>query len=138
MKRAFLTVALLVAAPVAFCAEIRGEPGGGPVQGYRFQVNGQEVLGREVSVANDADPVHADFDLTVTAAKEVAGLEERNPNIFIYRIDLNDFWNLLTLFRGPNPLRLSSTNPECNWPLPLSGRSPTPSIRAGRSSSRSS
>jgi len=33
----------------------------------------------------------------------VAGLEERNPNIFIYRIDLNDLRNLLTLFRGPNP-----------------------------------
>ena len=32
----------------------------------------------------------------------------------------------------------SSINRECNWPWPLSERSPTPSTRAGRCSSRSS
>jgi Carboxypeptidase regulatory-like domain/TonB dependent receptor len=77
--------------------------------------NGQEVLRREVSVANDADPVHADFRFTVTAAEGVAGLEERNPNIFIYRIDLNDLRNLLTLFRGPNPTYIPEFLAENNY-----------------------
>ena len=52
--------------------------------------NDQEVLRREVAVGNDSDRARADFLFTVAAAKGVAGLEERNPNIFIYRIDLND------------------------------------------------
>jgi hypothetical protein len=51
-------------------------------------------------VGSEADPARADFRFT--APEAVTGLEERNPNIFIYRIDLNDLRNLLTLFRGPN------------------------------------
>jgi hypothetical protein len=65
--------------------------------------NGQQVLRREVAVGSDAAPARADFRFTAAAAEVVAGLEERNPNIFIYRIDLNDLRNLLTLFRGPSP-----------------------------------
>src|SRR5262249_24476990 len=49
------------------------------------------------------DSSRADFRFTAEAVDVVAGLEERNPNIFIYRIDLNDLRNLLTLFRGPSP-----------------------------------
>src|SRR6266481_1079596 len=65
--------------------------------------NGQQVLRQQVTVGSQADPDRADFRFTAEAAEAVAGLEERNPNIFIYRIDLNDLRNLLTLFRGPSP-----------------------------------
>src|SRR5438067_2600888 len=65
--------------------------------------NGQQVLRQQVTVGSQAEPDRADFRFTAAAAEGVAGLEERNPNIFIYRIDLNDLRNLLTLFRGPSP-----------------------------------
>src|SRR5579864_5170072 len=65
--------------------------------------NGQHVLRREVAVGSEAAPARADFRFIAAAAEGVTGLEERNPNIFIYRIDLNDLRNLLTLFRGPSP-----------------------------------
>src|SRR5579864_1219606 len=65
--------------------------------------NGQQVLRREVAVGSEAAPARADFRFTAAAAEGVTGLEERNPNIFIYRIDLNDLRNLLSLFRGPSP-----------------------------------
>jgi hypothetical protein len=65
--------------------------------------NGQQVLRQEVAVASDTAPASADFRFTAVAAEGVAGVEERNPNIFVYRIDLNDLRNLLTLFRGPSP-----------------------------------
>jgi hypothetical protein len=77
--------------------------------------NGQEVLRREVAVGNDAGPVRADFRFTVAAAEVVAGLEERNPNIFVYRIDLNDLRNLLTLFRGPSPTYIPEFLAEDNY-----------------------
>lgn len=79
------------------------------------QANGQEVLERDVAVVNDSDRARADFRFTVAAAKGVAGLEERNPNIFIYRIDLNDLRNLLTLFRGPNPTYVPEFLAEDNY-----------------------
>ena len=78
--------------------------------------NGQETLRRDVAVGNDSDRARADFRFTVAAAKGVAGLEERNPNIFIYRIDLNDLRNLLTLFRGPNPTYIPEFLAEDNIP----------------------
>jgi len=65
--------------------------------------NGQQVLRRQVAVGSAAVPARADFRFTAASPEGVAGLEERNPNIFIYRIDLNDLRNLLTLFRGPSP-----------------------------------
>ncbi len=64
---------------------------------------GQAALRQDVTVESEAEPARADFRVAAAAAEEVAGLEERNPNIFIYRIDLNDLRNLLTLFRGPSP-----------------------------------
>ena len=79
------------------------------------QANGQEVLERDVAVVNDSDRARADFRFTVVASKGVAGLEERNPNIFIYRIDLNDLRNLLTLFRGPNPTYIPEFLAEDNY-----------------------
>jgi hypothetical protein len=77
--------------------------------------NGQQVLRREVVLEGEAAPVLADFRFTAEAAAEVAGLEERNPNIFIYRIDLNDLRNLLTLFRGPGPTYIPEFLAEDNY-----------------------
>jgi hypothetical protein len=65
--------------------------------------NGQQVLRQEVAVGSDAAPARADFRFAAAVAERVAGVEERNPNTFIYRIDLNDLRNLITFFRGPNP-----------------------------------
>jgi len=77
--------------------------------------NGQQVLRREVAVGSEAAPARADFRFIAATAEEVAGLEERNPNIFIYRIDLNDLRNLLTLFRGPNPTYIPEFLAEDNY-----------------------
>jgi hypothetical protein len=77
--------------------------------------NGQQVLRREVAVGSEAAPARADFRFTAAAAEVVAGLEERNPNIFIYRIDLNDLRNLLTLFRGPSPTYIPQFLAEDNY-----------------------
>jgi hypothetical protein len=77
--------------------------------------NGQQVLRQEVTVDRGSDPVRADFRSTTADAEGVAGLEEQNPNIFIYRIDLNDLRNVLTLFRGPSPTYVSETLAENNY-----------------------
>jgi hypothetical protein len=77
--------------------------------------NSQEVLRRDVIVDSETAPAVADFRFTAEAAEGVAGLEERNPNIFIYRIDLNDLRNLLTLFRGPNPTYIPEFAAEDNY-----------------------
>ncbi len=73
------------------------------------------VLRQEVTVGSDAAPVRADFRFPAAAAEGVAGLEERNPNTFIYRIDLNDLRNLLTFFRGPNPTYIPEFLAEDNY-----------------------
>ena len=75
--------------------------------------DGQQVLRREVAVGSDAS-ARADFYFTA-AAEGVTGVEERNPNIFIYRIDLNDLRNLLTLFRGPSPTYIPEFLAEDNY-----------------------
>src|SRR6266568_3895353 len=77
--------------------------------------NGQQVLRQQVTVGSQAEPDRADFRFTGAAAEGVAGLEERNPNIFIYRIDLNDLRNLLTLFRGPSPTYIPEFLAEDNY-----------------------
>ena len=77
--------------------------------------NGQQSLQQEVTVGSEHDPARADFRFAAPAAEGVAGLEERNPNIFIYRIDLNDLRNLLTLFRGPSPTYIPEFPAEDNY-----------------------
>src|SRR5579864_1959714 len=77
--------------------------------------NGQQVLRSEVAVSSEAAPARADFRFTAATAEGVAGLEERNPNIFVYRIDLNDLRNLLTLFRGPSPTYIPEFLAEDNY-----------------------
>ena len=76
--------------------------------------NGQPVPRQEVAVNSDA-PARADFHLIAPTAEGVAGLEERNPNIFVYRIDLNDLRNLLTLFRGASPTYIPEFFAEDNY-----------------------
>jgi carboxypeptidase family protein/TonB-dependent receptor-like protein len=76
--------------------------------------NGQQVLRRDVAVGSEDAPARADFRFT-TAPEGVAGVEEQNPNIFIYRIDLNDLRNLLTLFRGASPIYTPELLAEDNY-----------------------
>ena len=75
----------------------------------------QQVLRQDVTVDNDGGFTQADFRFTSAATTEVTGLEERNPNIFIYRIDLNDLRNLLTLFRGPSPTYIPAFRADDNY-----------------------
>jgi len=75
----------------------------------------QQVLRMDVLVDSESVAARADFRFTTDAAQSVAGLEERNPNIFVYRIDLNDLRNLLTLFRGPNPTYIPAFPAEDNY-----------------------
>jgi hypothetical protein len=77
--------------------------------------NDQQVLRQTVTVDSEAAPARADFRFTAAVAEQVAGLEERNPNTFIYRIDLNDLRNLITFFRGPNPTYISEFLAEDNY-----------------------
>src|SRR5690348_12012548 len=53
--------------------------------------NTPQVLRQTVSVGTAA--ARADFRLPAVAVQQLSGAEERNPNIFIYRIDLNDLRN---------------------------------------------
>ena len=78
-------------------------------------VSGQATLRRQVTLGSGASSVRANFQLPAAAAQNVAGAEERNPNIFIYRIDLNDLRNRLTTARGPDPQYLPELKPEQNY-----------------------
>jgi hypothetical protein len=77
--------------------------------------NTQQVLRRDVIIGSEAAPVVEEFRFSAEGAEGVAGLEEQNPNIFIYRIDLNDLRNLLTLFRGPNPTYIPEFRADDNY-----------------------
>jgi hypothetical protein len=77
--------------------------------------NAQQVLRQKMTVTDEVVPARVFFRFTAAAAEGVAGLEERNPNIFVYRIDLNDLRNLLTLFRGPNPTYIPEFLAEDNY-----------------------
>jgi hypothetical protein len=77
--------------------------------------DGQQVLRQDVRVESGEESARADFRFGAAAAEGVAGIEERNPNIFVYRIDLNDLRNLLTLFRGPSPTYIPEFLAEENY-----------------------
>ncbi|MSO19725.1 MAG: hypothetical protein EXQ56_04565 [Acidobacteria bacterium] len=63
---------------------------------------GGTPLRRQIVVAEGGEPVQADFQFVAVAAAASASIaaEERNPNIFVYKIDLNDLRNRLTVGRG--------------------------------------
>ncbi|MBI2815553.1 MAG: TonB-dependent receptor [Acidobacteria bacterium] len=75
--------------------------------------NSQQVLRQTVSLRTVA--ARADFRLPAAPAPQLSGAEERNPNIFIYRIDLNDLRNRLTLVRGPDPTYIPEFRPALNY-----------------------
>lgn len=65
--------------------------------------SGGQILRREVSVPGGAEVAHADFQFPAASSPGVSAAEELNPNVFIYRIDLNDLRNRLNVGRGPDP-----------------------------------
>ena len=71
------------------------------------------ALRREVVLAAGSAEARADFQFAPAAAAPTA--EERNPNIFIYRIDLNDLRNRLTVARGPSPEYIPEFKAEQNY-----------------------
>ena len=103
--------------------EVRTSPDGSYAVGglepgiYTVTVAGgatQGQLRREIVVPADGGPISANFQFPA-AGQAVAGAEERNPNLFIYRIDLNDLRNKLTVVRGPDPQYIPELKPEQNY-----------------------
>ena len=77
--------------------------------------SGQPPLRRELTLGSGAGSIRADFQFPAPTVQNVAGAEERNPNIFIYRIDLNELRNRLNVGRGPDPQYLPEFRPEQNY-----------------------
>ena len=75
----------------------------------------QGSLQQEVSVGRGPGSVRADFQFRQAAAQTVSAAEELNPNIFVYRIDLNSVRVLLTIRRGPDPRYIPEFQPEQNY-----------------------
>lgn len=75
--------------------------------------SGQAMLRRQVSVGEDSSRIRVDFQFPA-AAQPLSGAEERNPNIFISRIDWNDLRNRLRQ-RGPDPQYIPELKPEQNY-----------------------
>lgn len=71
-------------------------------------------LRRRVLIRESSEAVRADFQFP-QAAEAVTAAEERNPNIFIYRIDLNDLRNRLNVGRGPDPQYVPEFLAEQNY-----------------------
>ena len=84
---------------------------------YRVTVtaaSGQQALRREVSVGQGSSTARADFQFAQAPTQPLSGAEERNPNIFITRIDFNDLRNRLRQF-GPKPQYIPELRPEQNY-----------------------
>ena len=77
--------------------------------------SGQVALRREVSVGENSASVRADFQLPPVNPQGVSAAEEWNPNVFIYRIDLNDLRNRLNVGRGPDPQYVPEFLAEQNY-----------------------
>ena len=77
--------------------------------------SGQPPLRRELTLGSGAGSIRADFQFPAPTVQTVGGAEERNPNIFIYRIDLNELRNRLNVGRGPDPQYLPEFRPEQNY-----------------------
>src|SRR3990172_8323268 len=73
------------------------------------------TLSRQVAIPEGDRPVQADFQFQQAAASSSIAAEERNPNIFVYRIDLNDLRNRLTVGRGPDPTFVPQLSSDRNY-----------------------
>ncbi|HWP85931.1 MAG TPA: carboxypeptidase-like regulatory domain-containing protein, partial [Terriglobia bacterium] len=73
------------------------------------------TLSRQVVIPESGEAVQADFQFQPAAAASGIAAEERNPNIFVYRIDLNDLRNRLTVARGPDPTYVAEFAPDKNY-----------------------
>ena len=76
---------------------------------------GQSSLRREVAVGNESGIIQAHFQFSPVTAQAVSGSEESNPNIFVYRIDLNELRNRLTIGRGPDPQYIPEFRADQNY-----------------------
>ena len=75
----------------------------------------QGSLRREVSIAGASGLARADFQFPQAQAQAASAAEELNPNIFVYRIDLNSIRVLFSIRRGPNPRYIPEFQPEQNY-----------------------
>ncbi len=75
----------------------------------------QGSLRREVSIAGASGSARVDFQFPQVQAQADSAAEELNPNIFVYRIDLNSIRVLFSIRRGPNPQYIPEFQPEQNY-----------------------
>ncbi|MGH9786085.1 MAG: TonB-dependent receptor domain-containing protein, partial [Terriglobia bacterium] len=76
---------------------------------------GQPSLLRHVVVGTPDSSVRIDFRLPIPAAQTSASRDEGNPNIFLYRMDLNALRRRLTIVRGTDPQYIGEFLPERNY-----------------------
>ena len=107
-----------------FHHEVRAEAGGvyqieGLGQGiYSVTVSGpsgRPSLRREVVVGTPDSSVQLDFRLPQVAEQAAAEQDEGNPNIFVYRMDLNVLRKRLTIVRGADTQSIQEFQPEQNY-----------------------
>lgn len=88
--------------PGSYIVTVAGAQGGTPLR-------------RQIVVGNGGEPVKANFQFAPAAASSAIAAEERNPNIFVYKIDLNDLRNRLTVGRGPDPTYTQQFSSDQNY-----------------------
>jgi len=70
---------------------------------------------RDIVVGTPDSRVRMDFRLPAAGQQAASASDEGNPNIFVYRIDLNVARKRLTVVRGPNTQYIREFLPEQNY-----------------------
>ena len=76
---------------------------------------GQPSLLRHVVVGTPDSSVRIDFRLPMPPGQAAVSRDEGNPNIFLYRMDLNSLRRRLTIVRGTDPQYIGEFLPERNY-----------------------
>jgi hypothetical protein len=76
---------------------------------------GQPSLLRHVVVGTPDSSVRIDFRLPMPSGQAAGARDEGNPNIFLYRMDLNSLRRRITIVRGTDPQYIGEFLPERNY-----------------------
>ena len=85
---------------------------------YSVHITGPEgppSLRREIVVGTADSSVRIDFRLPISPGQAPGPRDEGNPNIFLYRMDLNALRKRLTIVRGADPQYIGEFLPERNY-----------------------
>jgi hypothetical protein len=76
---------------------------------------GQPSLLRHIVVGTPDSSVRIDFRLPMPSGQAAGPRDEGNPNIFLYRMDLNSLRRRITIVRGTDPQYIGEFLPERNY-----------------------